>query len=511
MEDFSKEARDFLDNAQQFRLGFLASEARNPLTMNLDRDFSESAEKGVRTLLACDNALRPHFAEALKSPVYAEMIRAMRSARHIVFSGCGATGRLAILLESAWNEVHPDDPKVFSIMTGGDYALIRSVEHFEDCPEVGRRQLRDLNFTGGDVFIGITATGETASILGSAQEAARIGAEVFMLICVPVSAVSGRLDRCRELYSCKNVHVIAMSIGGMAVTGSTRMQSSTIEQLVAASALEKALCGSGIDYADAFENLLNGLMSPVSLKALAECIDFETDLYRRHGLIDYLPKDMLVDLLSDTTERSPTFMIPPYKSADDPAAPEPWAMVRDPDLTIEEFWRQCLHRELRCLEWSAEDYRKEGLAFLMKNGLPGISRAELFKIPIAGKEPESRKNALQIRLDNDPDGAFSYDGRPIGAGVVRTPLRLFEHLRVKLAMNIISTGTMVKFGRVRSNYMIHLAISNKKLIDRACRIISELCAIPYEQACFELFKTRASIDSNKISPVAETIRRLNGE
>jgi N-acetylmuramic acid 6-phosphate etherase len=507
MTSWEKEAENFLVNETEFHLGFLPSEARNPLTMHLDEDFQRSTAEGVKTLLACDLALLSHFRNALERPEYASLIEAMRHARKIVFSGCGATGRLAILLESAWNETHPEKARVLSIMTGGDFALIRSVENFEDYQEVGKKQVEELGLNSEDLLIGITATGETASIIGSAREAAARGARVFMLICVPAEIPCSRLERCRELYTLPNVTILDIPIGGMAITGSTRMQSSTIELLVAASALETATGCSGVDYGEAYEQLLHSLSTPKSISSIASCIDFEHEAYSKHRLIDYQPNDLLIDILSDTTERSPTFMIPPYKSLDEVDAPEPWAMVRNPTKSTEAIWQELLRRPPRCIAWTRQDYERANLAVLLQKGIPRIDTQALMRIPLGGELPI--RNAIAVPICNQPEGALLIQDQSIGSKVVPTPLRLFEHLRMKLVMNIISTGTMVKFGRVRSNYMIHLAISNKKLVDRATRIISELCHVTYEQACRELFRTQSMQTCKNTSPVAETIRRLS--
>ena len=506
--DWRKKAEAFLANDTGFRLGFLPSEARNPLTMHLDDDFRESTESGVRTLLSCDRALLPMIRQTLKRPEYRMMIQAMRKAERIIFSGCGATGRLAVLLESAWNEAFPGEKRVLSILTGGDFALVRSVENFEDHPEVGKRQAEELDVRDKDVLAGITATGETASVLGSAKEAARRGSQVFLLICVPRDLPASRLERCRELYRQPNVCVIDMPVGGMAITGSTRMQSTTIEQLIAASALEEAFLMTDTDYAAGFAELLDHLESPESIRSIAEAIDHETAIRRENGLIDYLAEDLVLDLLSDTTERSPTFMVPPYKPCDDLCSAEPWAMVRNPSLSTPDAWRQCLKREIRCISWKKEDYRRFGLEVLTENGIPSISGKDLLKIRIGREFLPGRAGAEKLPIHPEADGALRFSGRRIGGAVRKTPLRIFEHLQLKLAMNTISTGTMVRLGRVRSNYMIHLAISNKKLIDRACRIISELCSIPYEDACRELFRTCSLLNAPNLSPVAETLRRL---
>ena len=166
MKDFREDARKFLEEEREFRLGFLRSEARNPLTMNLDGDFAESSVRGVQTLLACDTALLPLIRKLAVSSDFQRLVAAVKTCfdrgGRVVFSGCGATGRLAILLEKAWREEFPGDGRVLSIQTGGDFALVRSVENFEDLEAVGALQLRDLDATPADLLIGITATGRPA-------------------------------------------------------------------------------------------------------------------------------------------------------------------------------------------------------------------------------------------------------------------------------------------------------------------------------------------------------------
>ena len=509
MKDYQTEARKFLEEARGFRLGFLSSEARNPLTMNLDRDFAASSKQGVQTLLSCDTALLPLIRKIAASGDFSGLVESIRKCfahgGRVIFSGCGAGGRLAILLEKAWREEFPGDGRVLSIQTGGDFALVRSVENFEDCEAVGALQLRELDAAPADLLIGITATGETTSVIGSALEAVRIGMEVFMLICVDPAEPAARLDRCRKLYSSPSVHVLSMPIGPMALTGSTRMQSSTVELLFAAAALEQAVFNENRIFA-AYEEMLNTLVSPAATAALADAVDFESNIFRQGGLIDYLAEDLLVDLLSDTTERSPTFMIPPYHCWDTPA-PEPWAMVRHPGVATPDAWRICLGRTPRCIEWTPETYHAAGLDELLAKGLPRISTSELMKIRIGNEEIPARKDAFSGRIVSEPSGVTLVSGNHIPVPAAPVRLRMIEHLRMKLIMNTLSTGTMAKLGRICSNYMIYLDISNKKLVDRASRIISELCGLSYEEACLELFRTRADMPPGT-SPVALTIQRL---
>ena len=78
-----------------------------------------------------------------------------------------------------------------------------------------------------------------------------------------------------------------------------------------------------------------------------------------------------------------------------------------------------------------------------------------------------------------------------------------------MLVNILSTGTMAKMGRIYGNYMVNLKISNKKLVDRATRIISDLCNLSYEEANYELFLSKLILENNGelTSPVKFTIDR----
>ncbi|MFN2336953.1 MAG: hypothetical protein ABR560_08290, partial [Bacteroidales bacterium] len=192
------EADHFLNHETQFHLGMLPTEQANPKTRNLDKIFAESTRKGVKTLLSVDMDIYPMAQRIFRGKEYDRLVKAgvkaISEGKKIIFSGCGATGRLSILLESFWRcffrDLHQDYPdiykkvkhvedSVFSIMTGGDYALIRAVEYFEDYQEFGRQQVRELNVVEGDILVAITEGGETSSVLGTLAEAADRGAEVF--------------------------------------------------------------------------------------------------------------------------------------------------------------------------------------------------------------------------------------------------------------------------------------------------------------------------------------------
>lgn len=71
---------------------------------------------------------------------------------------------------------------------------------------------------------------------------------------------------------------------------------------------------------------------------------------------------------------------------------------------------------------------------------------------------------------------------PIGAEVVTGSTRLKAGTAQKMVLNMLSTATMVKTGKVYENLMVNLQATNKKLHDRAAAIIQELTDIDKESA-----------------------------
>src|SRR4051794_18862393 len=70
----------------------------------------------------------------------------------------------------------------------------------------------------------------------------------------------------------------------------------------------------------------------------------------------------------------------------------------------------------------------------------------------------------------------------------------------KLVLNMLTTSTMVKLGRVKGNKMVDMQLSNLKLVDRGARMLMEELNIPHEEASELLEKhgnVRAAIEAFK--------------
>lgn len=65
----------------------------------------------------------------------------------------------------------------------------------------------------------------------------------------------------------------------------------------------------------------------------------------------------------------------------------------------------------------------------------------------------------------------------VGPEVLAGSTRLKAGTATKLALNILSTGAMVKLGKVYGNRMVDVSVTNAKLYDRSLRILQDLTAL----------------------------------
>ena len=70
----------------------------------------------------------------------------------------------------------------------------------------------------------------------------------------------------------------------------------------------------------------------------------------------------------------------------------------------------------------------------------------------------------------------------VGAEVVTGSTRLKSGTAQKLVLNMLSTGTMIKLGKVYGNLMVDVRATNEKLVERAKRIVCEATGVEREEA-----------------------------
>ncbi|MGC1243022.1 MAG: N-acetylmuramic acid 6-phosphate etherase [Chryseosolibacter sp.] len=70
----------------------------------------------------------------------------------------------------------------------------------------------------------------------------------------------------------------------------------------------------------------------------------------------------------------------------------------------------------------------------------------------------------------------------VGPEFVTGSTRMKSGTAQKLVLNMISTATMIRLGRVKGNKMVDMQLTNVKLVDRGTKMVMEELAIPQDEA-----------------------------
>ena len=570
-EASNRRSDDFLKISDQFRLGALTTESSHPVTANLSETARASAADGVRLLFEADGDVLKKYREFAASgraaSIQESILQAVRSGGRVFFTGCGSTGRLSIQLVSIWRDFWQQrgergavmENRAFSVMAGGDYALIKSVEGFEDFTAFGRQQIGDLGVGAGDVVFAITEGGETSFVIGTAWKGVEVGAKVYFVYNNPDDLLCKHVTRSREVIEDPRIEKVNLTTGPMSITGSTRMQATTIQLCVMVTVMEMVFrqllreMGSGgsggvcagdpATVPQEFERHLSELhatmLTPEVCAAVGGLVRMEEGVYRGGHKNNYYAGRLGIDMLTDTTERSPTYCTPPFRKFDDTLATESWAFLFVPEAETHKAWEHIIKRQPKCVEWGEDLVRslvEEDKAARTCEIVRKISRAELMRFKVGMDGLATRPlgqgdSAVGLVVEAELESLLSPGGfhrsqleaaRAAGAKIgvlyfgsgpsveqVRTFLAgwdseatlvavavpqsgfLLEGVMragVKMVLNTLSTCTMVRLGRVMGNYMIYVVPSNLKLIDRATRYVQRLTHLDYQAANRLLFE-----------------------
>ncbi|MEA1064311.1 N-acetylmuramic acid 6-phosphate etherase [Erwinia sp. HR93] len=117
---------------------------------------------------------------------------------------------------------------------------------------------------------------------------------------------------------------------------------------------------------------------------------------------------------------------------------------------------------------------------------------------IGGLEYARRCGCCTVAISCNPDSPIAQAAdiaiSPlVGPEALTGSTRLKSGTAQKLVLNMISTGAMVRFGKVYQNLMVDMKATNVKLIDRACRIVVEATGVPREEAEAALKQTEYDV------------------
>ncbi len=427
----SAESLDYVAGKTQFQLHTLLTEQRHPATWDLSRTMRKDIAGGLRMLSSVDEDIRTRFAALAEDPALLEqaaeaVAEAIAGGKRIYIYGCGATGRLAKQMESDlwrpfWRRAAADpvvrarlagrvpdtiEDSLVGEMTGGDRALISSLEGFEDLQLIGRLQLEDHGIQKGDVVICVTEGGETSSVIGTvlaAHEQWRaapgyspaLSARSLYFVYNNPDDLLRPFERSRRVLDEPGITRINLTTGPQSITGSTRMQATTSETYVVGTILEAGIERAMRRFLDDGEMARLGFRPGSSIAAklagfggvldaarealpfLAEFTGLEAETYSAGHFSTYFASAALVTVFIDNTERSPTFRLFPLDTVAEPKR-KCWIDVRTAAGTPGEAWLSFLGRPFRGLKSSFYKGPFETLIddpYLRKAALDSLTRA----------------------------------------------------------------------------------------------------------------------------------------
>lgn len=452
----------FLAQSSQFMLGHLVTESSHHLTHELSEWAVKDLPQGLAALQAVDGlALRSLDREMTGIwQLHQKIQRVIHAGHDILLVGCGATGRLSLVLEvlALQMKIYPalqGRERVRAFMAGGDYALIKSVESFEDRTEYGARQLHEMGFRDGDLLLAITEGGETPFVIGACQEAARIShVAPSFLYCNPDATLEG-LQRCWQVLNHPHIDKLNLTCGPMALTGSTRMQASTVQ--MAAAGLAMLYQWNSLDELRTYINSWREWQGQQDWSGLAPFIKQEAEWHKAGTPVTYVTSsDLAISLLTDTTERSPTFSQPAFENILEKGPVAPIYLAVRGTHSAPTAWQALLSRRPHPLEWPEFNGR------IGQEVLNGFDISENSIQRRGGVQVEFRQQGVSVIWRNGQHTLVQplWDAHP-----------LIAHLSLKMAVNALSTLMMGRRGFYHDNVMTWVRPSNNKLIDRAVRYV----------------------------------------
>ena len=141
----------------------------------------------------------------------------------------------------------------------------------------------------------------------------------------------------------------------------------------------------------------------------------------------------------------------------------------------------------------AEDNYDKGWEELLTLGinendtLVGIAASGITPYVIGALHKAREKNILTGAICCSPNSPVANEAEiriePIvGPEYVTGSTRMKSGTAQKMVLNMITTTTMIKLGRVKGNKMVNMQLTNQKLIDRGARMLVDELGLTYAQA-----------------------------
>lgn len=209
------------------------------------------------------------------------------------------------------------------------------------------------------------------------------------------------------------------------------------------------------------------------LDLIAKAIDLASEKYKKGGRLIYMGAGTSGRLgILDAAELIPTYNISPERA---------FGLIAGGNSAI-----------FRAVE-GAEDNKELAIADLEnvnvseKDIVIGIAASGRTPYVISGLDFAKGKGALTIAVTCNHNSEMSQIAQvgidvPVGPEVVTGSTRMKAGSAQKMILNMLSTGIMIKTGKVYKNLMINVQATNEKLVNRGIRIVADAAHISHEAA-----------------------------
>jgi N-acetylmuramic acid 6-phosphate etherase len=209
------------------------------------------------------------------------------------------------------------------------------------------------------------------------------------------------------------------------------------------------------------------------LPQIATAIDRAAERFAAGGRIIYIGAGTSGRLgLLDGVELTPTYSVPSTRA---------FGIIAGGDEAV-----------YKAIE-GAEDSRELGLADIKaveltpQDILIGLSASGRTPYVLAALEYAKKVGALTISVSANPNSEMATVADvgidvAVGPEVITGSTRMKSGTAQKMVLNMISSGIMVKTGKVYQNLMINVQATNEKLVNRGIRIVSQATGVSFEEA-----------------------------
>lgn len=231
-----------------------------------------------------------------------------------------------------------------------------------------------------------------------------------------------------------------------------------------------------------------------TIPAIAEAVDIVTAQLRKGGTLFYVGAGTSGRLgVLDASECPPTFRTDPEQVQG-----------------IIAGGKEALVRSIE----GAEDYEEDGEKALINRGVNqddvvcGIATSGRTPYVLGALKYAKSQGIPTIALICNPVKHLDVEAdiliNPVvGPEVITGSTRMKAGTATKLVLNMITTATMIKLGKVYGNLMVDLTAVNKKLIDRSQRIVMEVTGASRDEAIAVLERAEYKVKNAILMQLAD--------